>query len=418
MNNVTYRDRFLHILCAVAPDQSEVFEKSLPTGEKHEKEYENLCLKIAQYPPDYVLTHMLRTVAIIKLNKEKTAENLQNYFETNEEVKKARLVYKSVLIEKQRPKLDATLTPTQARLRKKRFERMKEAELAKVEKQNLDSDEAITSLLNIGVKKIMEHSRYGKMIYLENIAKNESLPNAAIKPKRKRRNRSKKSKSTFVEKTLQQDCDKENKIISVSAKPVECSPAKKRKLFYANLFHPKSEWRYHERVSRWLKTDIEQIPKFEDFSRGEKVERYSNKSLAELQDMLAKHRLPGVERLMSEPYVKYYACETERGYAMVAQLNSNGSTVDGILFIGCHNHCVFHCFFEEKDFNQNVEDFLSENDTEFRKEAIKDEPITIRNCKVAISEDNGVITFSYPEEYSISILPLRKDLLDQELGLK
>lgn len=183
------------------------------------------------------------------------------------------------------------------------------------------------------------------------------------------------------------------------------------------------------RVRRWKTEDLEQIRQFTDKSKmGETMVPYQHLSDAEILLQRARHYLPGTERLWkSSVYREIYTFPTDRGAGVVAQLSYQQSSWNGILYFGgTEKYKLFHRYFEEvalADRKRNI--FLDVQACETQIEAIEEnsdlgqfpsqEWVSKEDFQVSMLE-NGALKFTYSDAHSITIYPLNKELLDQQLN--
>lgn len=176
------------------------------------------------------------------------------------------------------------------------------------------------------------------------------------------------------------------------------------------LYKMKAQYHEHPRIQRWRTANLAQIREFKDMdAEGQSLMHYKNLSDDELKQQRAKHYLPGTERLiMDTGFRKQYAFPTNRGYGMLARFSFNGSTVNGILYLGINDQAtLFHKYFEEVEFSSSQKNLLKDDE----KSSLAETGINTtdwqsdHNFDVQVME-NDVFKFSYADGHSICIYPL------------
>lgn len=313
--------------------------------------------------------------------------------------------------------------PRNARLRAKILERKKIEEL-KIMRLNAEGRvERLLTDLSFGIQTITNSSFYKRNSICLTKAEAEERADynaeellAKSRAVRKRSPRTKKNsftpKSPEKEVTTTREKGKEK---SEPSQPIRiASETELREIFFSNLINHSSKWRERARVSRWESTNLDVIRNFEDKNSKRKiVHRYLQLDDESILKQRAKHFLRGTERLLDLQYRHIYTCPTERGFGVVAQLTYNNDKINGMLYLGCDKGCIFHRYFEEIDFQDTTKNLFRENSSETKDQS--QETMLPINCEVEISEQEGIITFIYQDNYSLRVFPLRPDLLEKEL---
>lgn len=313
--------------------------------------------------------------------------------------------------------------PRNARLRAKILERKKIEELNAIRLNAESTVERLLTDVNFGIQTITNSSFYKRNSICVTKAEAEERADcnaeellAKSRAVRKRSPRTKKNsftpKSSEKEVTTTREKGKEK---SEPSTPVRiATESEVREVFFANLINNSSRWRERARVSRWESTNLDVIRNFEDKNSKRKiVHRYLHLDDESILEQRAKHFLRGTERLLELRYRHIYTCPTEKGFGMVAQFIYNEKPINGMLYVGCDKGCIFHRYFEEIDFQDTTKNLFRENSSETKNQLL--ETILPNTCDVKVSEQDGVISFVYSDNYSLRVFPMRRDLLENEL---
>lgn len=178
--------------------------------------------------------------------------------------------------------------------------------------------------------------------------------------------------------------------------------------------YKKSSYKELERIKRWEKDDPSIIRQFIDRNeQAQEIFRYQNLSDEEILEQRAKHYLPFTERLLTDKKISsIYTFPTDRGYGVICQLHYQKQPINGVLYFGVDQKIIFHKYFEKMNFKESKASIFSDKQSSTQREEKENvsEWITKDKAKIDISE-TGVLEFTYSENHSIQVFPIRKELL-------
>ncbi len=255
---------------------------------------------------------------------------------------------------------------------------------------------------------------------------NELIEEEAQEKAKKGERRAKQASSRVKKSPKVKPKTQELQAVEVVTDVPMCMEPKETKCtsFVQQLYQPSTHCVNLPRVRRWRIEDPEQIRYFTDKSKkGETIMRYRLLSPAQILFQRAMHYLPGTERVWkSLTHREIYTFPTDRGAGMVARLSYNQKVKNGILYFGGNEkYDIFHRYFEEMTFTDRKNNVFLDSAIELMEEKLDLEQDFLQEWEgmeefhVSMLE-NGALTFTYSDHHSVTIYPLNKELLDQQLN--
>ncbi len=135
------------------------------------------------------------------------------------------------------------------------------------------------------------------------------------------------------------------------------------------------------------------------------------------------HYLPGSERVWKSPiHREIYTFPTDRGAGVVSQLAFNQQKWNGVLYLGGdEKYHIFHRYFEYVKFADRKKNVFLDTrvelmeDTSDSGQSYSEEWECKDEFQVTLLE-NGALKFTYSANHSLTLYPLNKELLDQQLN--
>lgn len=182
-----------------------------------------------------------------------------------------------------------------------------------------------------------------------------------------------------------------------------------------NLFQRQYRAYEHPRVQRWATEKVHMIRNFADYRDKQQIFHYKQLSSEAILEQRARHFLPGVERLLKEPYRSLYTFPTNRGYGVNAQLEYKGVKQEGHVYFGIkEDQIVFHKYFESAEV-EDCHDMVQEAECEKIEETTQSNWLSSNNnFQLEISKE-GVLQFIFSDDHQIFIYPCDSEGLKENL---
>lgn len=182
-----------------------------------------------------------------------------------------------------------------------------------------------------------------------------------------------------------------------------------------SLYKTATRYSEAERVTkRWKTKDCSLVREFVDINKhGSKVQRYLYLSDDEISKQRARHYLPGIDRILSnKTFRDIYAFPSQEGFGLMGEINYGDYSEHGVVYVGIDGKKIYHRYFESMVHVANRNIFTSPPVR--TSEPLTQEGWVSKEPFAFAMNSRGVLTLSYPgEKHSLSIHPLRVDLLDR-----